>query len=300
MKIAIVGGGFVGRATGMGLRKHGHDITFIDTDPKRVELLKQDGFLAYTPDTYDTITTDITMFCVPTPTIGKSIDRKPLHAAVQDFGRRLRNHNKYHLAVIRSTVTPETTRKYVLPLIRRNSGKEVGKDFGLCMQPEYLREVTAAEDFERPWYILIGQYDDKSGNVLEKVYSSFDAPIVRTSLEEAEFQKYVHNVYNAVKIAFFNEMRIAANANNWNAEKVFHATAESCEGIWNPMYGLRDHGPFDGSCLPKDTRALLDWGDENGFNFGILRAVVAENLKHEKLLGRNKTVRVNYLSNIHA
>lgn len=298
MKIAVVGSGFVGEATGRGLAKHKNEVTFIDVIPERVEELRVDGLNAVLSDDYKEITTDVTMFCVPTPTKGGEIQLDYLRLAIKAFAERLKTHNKYHVAVVRSTVPPKTTRDIVLPLIEKISGKKAGKDFGLCMQPEYLREKTAKEDFARPWFVLIGQLDEKSGDVLDKLYRSFDAPIERCSLEEAEFQKYVHNLYNAVKIAFFNEMRVVANHENWNADAVFRATAESCEGIWNPMYGLRDHGPFDGSCLPKDTRALLQWGDNNGHDLGVLRSVIVENLKHEQKLGKNKTVRVNYLENI--
>lgn len=298
MKIAVVGSGFVGQATGKGLGKHDNEITFIDVVPEKIQQLQAQGFKAYDPADYKTITTEVTMFCVPTPTQGGRIQLTYLKKAVEQFAERLKGHKGYHVAVIRSTVPPKATRKFVLPIIEKISGKKVGKDFGLCMQPEYLREVTAEQDFARPWFVLIGEYDTKSGDVLEKIYRKFDAPIERMTLEEAEFQKYVHNVYNAVKIAFFNEMRIIANNENWNADAVFRATAESCEGIWNPMYGLRDFGPFDGSCLPKDTRALLQWGDTMGYNLEILRAVISENLRHEKLLGKNETVRVNYLEKI--
>lgn len=298
MSIAVVGGGFVGKATGNGFKKHGHQVTFIDVNEQTVKKLQKEGFDAHLADDYKKITTDVTMFCVPTPTKGGSIQLDHLKAAVEVFAERLKNHDKYHVAVVRSTVPPYTTRKTVLPLIEKISGKKAGKDFGLVMQPEYLREKTANEDFERPWFVLVGQYDEKSGDVLEKMYRSFDAPIERCSLEEAEFQKYIHNVYNAVKIAFFNEMRLIAKNEDWNADKLFRATAESCEGIWNPLYGLRDFGPFDGSCLPKDTRALLQWGDSNGYKLGILRSVIQENFNHEKAMGKNKTVRVNYLENI--
>lgn len=298
MKIAVVGSGFVGEATGRGLAKHNNEIIFVDVVPERVEQLKADGLNAVLADDYKEITTDVTMFCVPTPTKGREIQLNYLKDAVEAFAKRLKNHEKYHVAVVRSTVPPKTTRELVLPLIEKVSGKKAGRDFGLCMQPEYLREATAKQDFARPWFILIGQLDEKSGDVLEKIYRSFDAPIERCGLEEAEFQKYVHNVYNAVKIAFFNEMRLVAKGEGWDADAIFRATAESCEGIWNPMYGLRDFGPFDGSCLPKDTRALLQWGDNNGYDLGILRAVIVENLKHEKVMGKNTTVRVNYLENI--
>jgi UDPglucose 6-dehydrogenase len=295
MKIAVVGSGFVGEATGRGLAKHNNDVTFVDVLQERVEQLRADGLNAILASEYDKVTTDVTMFCVPTPTKGREIQLDNLRDAVEAFAKRLKHHNKYHVAVIRSTVPPKTTRKFVLPLIEKISGKKAGKDFGLCMQPEYLREVTAKEDFARPWFILIGQLDEKSGDALDKIYRDFDAPIERCTLDEAEFQKYVHNIYNAVKIAFFNEMRLVANHEGWSADAVFRATAESCEGIWNPMYGLRDFGPFDGSCLPKDTRALLQWGDNSGHDLAILRSVVTENLKHEDKIGKNKTVRVNYL-----
>ncbi len=298
MKIAVIGSGFVGQATGKGLSKHSNEITFIDVVPEKIEELKTEGFQAFMPEDYPAITTDVTMFCVPTPTQGGRIQLTYLKKAIEQFAERLKTHKGYHVAVIRSTVPPKATRKFVLPLIEKISGKKAGKDFGLCMQPEYLREVTAEQDYARPWFILIGQLDDRSGDVLEKILRKFDAPIERMTLEEAEFQKYVHNVYNAVKIAFFNEMRVIANNEGWNADAVFRATAESCEGIWNPIYGLRDFGPFDGSCLPKDTRALLQWGDTMGYKLEILRAVVSENLRHEKVLGKNKTVRVNYLEKI--
>jgi UDPglucose 6-dehydrogenase len=298
MKIAVVGSGFVGQATGKGLSKHGNEVTFIDVLPEKVKELKEQGLQAFTPEDYKAITTDVTMFCVPTPTKGGEIQLDYLKKAVEEFATRLKHHKGYHVAVVRSTVPPKATREIVLPLIEKVSGKKAGKDFGLAMQPEYLREVTAEEDFARPWFILIGQYDEKSGDVLEKIYRKFDAPIERLSLEEAEFQKYVHNVYNAVKIAFFNEMRVIAKKEKWNDDAVFRATAESCEGIWNPMYGLKDYGPFDGSCLPKDTRALLQWGDNNDYHLEILRSVVTENLRHEEILGKNETVRVNYLEKI--
>lgn len=298
MNIAIVGAGFVGEATGRGFAKHKNKVTFVDVDPNKVAALRAEGFDAQMADEYKTISTDVTMFCVPTPTVAKHIQLNILRDAVVDFAQRLKNHKKYHVAVIRSTVPPHTTRDKVLSLIESVSGKKAGKDFGLVMQPEYLREASASSDFERPWFVLIGQYDKKSGDQIEKLYKPFNAPIERCSLEEAEIQKYIHNVYNAVKIAFFNEMRIATDKKGWDTDKIFQATAESSEGLWNPMYGLRNYGPFDGSCLPKDSRALLEWGDEQGFSFAILRNVIKENTKHERVIGKNKKVRINHIAKV--
>lgn len=297
-KIAVVGGGFVGAATGKGLSRQGHDVTFLDVDPDKIRALRAQRLSALEPRDYRILHTEMTMFCVPTPTAGGRIQLDCLRTAVEHFAVLLRLHRKYHTVVIRSTVPPGTTRKLVLPTIERLSGKKAGRDFGLVMQPEYLREVSAEQDFARPWFITIGEFDKRSGDVVSGVYRGFDAPIERVSLEEAEFQKYVHNVYNAVKIAFFNEMRVVANNEGWDAMAIFNATAESCEGMWNPLYGIRDFGPFDGSCLPKDAAALLQWGDENGHRLEILRSVISENFHHELVLGRNSKVRNNVLNNI--
>ncbi|MBI4033501.1 UDP-glucose/GDP-mannose dehydrogenase family protein [Candidatus Saccharibacteria bacterium] len=314
MRIAIVGAGFVGGATGRGFLKHKHQVVFIDASEEKVNALRGGGLEAYLPEQYDKITTDITMVSVPTPTKNNKFQFKFLGSAIADFGLRLKTHNKYHTLVIRSTVPPGTTRQLVIPLVERASGKKVGKDFGIVMQPEYLRQATANEDFERPWFVLIGEYDRKSGIAIDKLYRSFDVPIQHCTLEEAEMQKYVHNVFNAVKIAFFNEMRMAFKHFGWDDEKIFLAVAESCEGIWNPIYGMRDLGAFDGACLPKDTQALLEWGERHGFNFGILKSVITENTRHGLLLasskkmtadsnekmsvGPMKSIKVDYLANI--
>jgi len=295
MKINIVGSGFVGAATGKGMVNHGHRVTFLDVDHNIVAMLDGEGYDARLAGDYHALTGEVTMFCVPTPPVNGEIRLDALRAAVESFAELLHSHDDYHVVVVRSTVPPKTTRQIVLPLIEKVSGKTVGIDFGLVMQPEYLREATAEQDFARPWLITIGEFDKKSGDVVSKAYRGFDAPIIRTSLEEAEFQKYVHNVYNAVKIAFFNEMRIVAQGEGWDATTIFQATAQSSEGMWNPIYGIRDHGPFDGSCLPKDSAALVEWGDRNGYSLEIVRTVIAENLMHERLLGRNSVVRNHML-----
>lgn len=300
MKITVVGSGFVGTATGKGLAAQGNEVTFLDIVPEKVSALRADGFRAKLASESTALDTDLTMFCVPTPTVAGRIQLDHLRTAVEEFAKRLRNSKHYHVVVIRSTVPPRTTRDLVLPLIEQVSGKTAGRDFGLVMQPEYLREVTAEQDFARPWFIMIGELDQRSGDAVNNIYKGFDAPIERVTLEEAEFQKYVHNIYNAVKIAFFNEMRVVANTEGWNATAIFNSTAESSEGMWNPIYGIRDFGPFDGSCLPKDTAALLQWGDDNGYQLEILRSVISENLRHESLLGKNRVVRNNVLEASHA
>ena len=280
-QIAVIGSGFVGQATGRGFRRHGNKVLFYDTDPEKVKALKEEGLDAELVKSDNIIDADVIMICVPTPTVNGEITLSAIESAAKWIGQSIRQSSKYQLVVVRSTVLPGTTENLVLKLVEDNSGKKVGKDFGLVMQPEYLRQVTANEDFERPWFILIGQYDEKSGETLEKLYIPFSPPhIERCTIREAETQKYVHNLFNAVKIAFFNEMRTVCQAEKLDADKIFLAVAESCEGIWNPLYGLRDKGPFDGACLPKDTQAFSAWSLKNRHKVIILDSVIEQNKKY--------------------
>ncbi|HSH31102.1 MAG TPA: nucleotide sugar dehydrogenase [Candidatus Saccharimonadales bacterium] len=277
MKVCVVGSGFVGQATGKGLAKHGHEVSFLDIDTRKLEQLRSDGFKADHPKDVERIESHITTLTVPTPSHQEAIDLGPLKRAVEQLGQRLRHHRDYHLVVVRSTVTPGTTHELVIPILEELSDKQAGRDFGVCMQPEFLRQATAQADFDRPWHILIGQLDARSGDLLADVYQPFNAPIERASIHEAEMQKYVHNLYNAAKIAFFNEMRLVCQREGWNDERIFGAVAQSCEGIWNPLYGLGDKGPFDGACLPKDTEAFLHWGKGRSHDLRVLEAVIEQN-----------------------
>lgn len=276
LKIAIVGSGFVGQATGKGLAKHGHDITFVDVDQTKVDQLKSDGYKALISNDFNTYH-DIIMLTLPTPTINGKIVLDYIKEAASRIGMLLRKKRTYTTVVVRSTVPPGTTNKLITPIIETTSARRAGRDFGIAMQPEFLRQVSANEDFERPWHIVIGSDDQSTGNLLENIYRPFNSPIDHMSIEEAEMQKYVHNLYNANKIAFLNEMRAICNKEGWDADKVLLATAQSCEAIWNPIYGLRDFGPFDGACLPKDTAAFLDWCRKRVHSAEILSAIISQN-----------------------
>ncbi|MEK9169465.1 MAG: GDP-mannose dehydrogenase, partial [Patescibacteria group bacterium] len=176
-----------------------------------------------------------------------------------------------------STVLPGTTENIVIKEVEKMSGRKAGVDFGVCMNPEYLREKTAVEDSRKPWVTLIGELDKKSGDVLESIYKKFAKPIFHCSLMEAEMQKYIHNLYNAVKVTFYNEMRQIAKANGLDAEKMFKINALTAEGMWNPVYGIRDFGPYSGHCLPKDTQAFYNWAQKNGYDIGLLKSTIDVN-----------------------
>lgn len=279
-KICIIGPGVVGQATGKVFVKLGFQTAFLGGNAEKTERLRKEGYTAYARNqlfagSYDF---DISMLTVPTPTLNGEINLDPITSASIDLGKRLRNRaKKYHLVVVKSTVPPGTSENIVAKKLEEYSGWKLGKDFGLCMNPEYLREKTAYEDALKPWVILIGQYDERSGQALEEVYKKFRCPILRCRIKEAEFQKYVHNLFNAVKITFYNEMRKIGKEAGLNTEKVFDVTSLSAEGMWNPKYGIKDFGPFSGSCLPKDTRAFFKWASKNGVYPHLLETTIKVN-----------------------
>lgn len=292
--ICIIGPGIVGQATGKVFIKHDYKTAFLGGNEEKTKMLKAGGYLAFRRDElFDGFYNfDISFLTVPTPTLNGKINLDYLKSATIDLAKRLSVvEKKYHLVVVKSTVPPGTTENLVIPLLEQYSGWKVGEDFGVCMNPEYLREKTSYEDSLNPRVILIGELDKKSGDLLSLVYSKFSCPIVRSTLKEAEMQKYVHNLYNAAKISFFNEMRMIGQQMGINTEKIFQLTALSAEGIWNPQYGIKDYGPFSGSCLPKDTKAFSKWAERNGFKTQLLDAVIKVN---NDLLGDDK-IAANHL-----
>lgn len=278
--ICIIGPGVVGQATGKAFAAKGYSVAFYGGNPVKTKKLIEEGFSAYPRGeemdrAYDF---DISMLTVPTPTKNGKIDLSIMESAAIDLGKKLKTLNKYHLVVVKSTVPPGTTEELVIPAIEKYSGKKVGVDFGVCMNPEYLREISSYEDTLNAWFVLIGEYDKKSGDMLEAVYKGkFECPIHRCQLKEAEMQKYVHNLFNAAKIAFFNEMRGVANELGIDANKIFQYTTVSCEGMWSPRYGTKDLGPFQGECLPKDTQAFYHWATLRKYSVDLLKRVIDVN-----------------------
>lgn len=277
-RVAIIGSGVVGEATGKGFIAKGVDLLFSDISPIRLEALHAQGLTAVLPEELRTKAFDISFLSISTPTKGGQIVLDHLYAAAEEIGTRLKTWpHGYHLVVVRSTVPPGTT-EILGQLIAKLSGKRLGEDFGLCMNPEFLREKTAAEDFLNPPIIVIGEYDERSGAMLDAFYRKrFSCPIFRVSLKEAEMEKYIHNLYNAAKISFFNEFRLLCTELGIDAERVFPLVAKSAEGMLNPAYGTRNFGPFDGMCLPKDTSAFLSWAKEQGFELPMLKATIVVN-----------------------
>lgn len=285
--ILVVGSGVVGRATGKGLATKGHRVIFVDTDANAIRALRHEGFEAYHNNEYPRVDAEISMFCLPTPAAGDGSTRLDfVTSAVIEYAQRLKQSRPraFNIVVVRSTVPPRTTRNVILPLLEKHSGMKAGYDFGLCMQPEFLRAKFCEEDFLRPWAIVIGALDDRSADPLARIYADFESEIFRVDLETAEFVKYVGNCLNATKISFSNEMWLLGQRIGVDANTALRIVAKSMER--NPTYGTVGGWPYGGNCLPKDTRGLLAYVKKLGVFMPLLSAVVAVNSQLEQQVAR--------------
>jgi UDPglucose 6-dehydrogenase len=255
----------VGTATGTGLEAKGHDVVFCDVSPDRLAVLRKRGLSAITADALLEEDRDVYLISVPSPTVDGEVDVSWVAAAASAVGRALARRETWSLVVVRSTVPPGTTEGVVRPILERESGRAAGDGFGLCMNPEFLRELSAEQDFMDPRVIVIGALDERSDSALRGLYAGWpDVPVVSMSLRGAEITKYTSNLFNATKISFFNEMEQICRALDVDARTVFAAVVRGAEGLWNPAYGTRGFFPYGGACLPKDTVGFLGFAREQG------------------------------------
>lgn len=278
MKISIIGSGWVGENTGKGLINLGHEVTFHDISNERVEELKDEGLKATESLERAVLNTEVSFICVPTPTKDGSIDLDYLKSASRKIGSHLKEKEGYHLVVVKSTVVPGTTGGLVIPEIEEESGKNAGDGFGVCMNPEFMTEIsdswTGEEGFEKGFSsdrIVIGQYDDKSGDKLEELYEELEIPIVKTGLREAEMIKYASNCMLATKISYWNQIFKICRKLDIDSDEVAQAVAMDPRiGEYGTVHGKA----FGGKCLPKDLRALIAFAEDRaGEEPELLKAV---------------------------
>lgn len=282
LHVLVVGAGVVGHAEGIALLERGHHVVLSDVDEAVLSERRAEGFPTVPMTGLGLVGVDVVLVSVSTPTSAAGVDLRHLEAAVATIGDALGRASgsepgRYRVVVVRSTVPPGTTDEVVIPLLEAEAGLQAGLDFGVCMSPEYLRERNAVSDSVAPRLVVIGQLDDRSGDVTERLNAGFGCPVYRVPIREAEFQKYAHNLSNALKIAFFNELRRVAISIGVDAERVFALVAQSSEAMWNPEYGTLDLGPYGGACLPKDLEAFLAWADRQGLDLPILSAIRQSN-----------------------
>lgn len=303
MNISISGTGYVGLIQAVGLAKLGHKVICVDVDEEKVRKINrkeppiyEKGLkklmnelvpkrLVATTDLREALhKTKITFVCVGTPsTVHGEIRLHEMQKICQDIGSVLRQKKEQHTIVIKSTVVPGTCEKTVVPNIEKYSGKKFGKDFGVAMNPEFLREGSAIEDFFNPDRIIIGSPDQKSINTLKALYTGFKCPVLETNFGEAEMIKYASNAMLATKISFINELGNICKRLGIDTNKV--AKGVGFDYRIGPHF-LRAGIGFGGSCFPKDVSALLHKGLELGYFPRLLRSVLDINKEQPiKFLG---------------
>ena len=229
------------------------------------------------PSEVDWSAVDIVMLAVSTPSVDGEIVLDYIEAATLDVGRGLAQINHFVPVVVRSTVPPSTTEQRITPILERASGKQAGVDFGVAMNPEFLRQVSSEQDFMRPWITVLGTMDQRTAAILTPIYSAFGALIVHCTPTEAEMIKYVNNVFNAVKISYFNEVYAICQELGIDGNLVGATVARSAESMWNPLYGTRGGVPYGGACLPKDTTAFMSFVQQHGWQHLMLEATIEVN-----------------------
>jgi UDPglucose 6-dehydrogenase len=301
MKISIIGSGYVGAVTAACFADEGHEVICVDIDEKKVqqindgippiyeegleEMLKkyaEKRLIATTDYEYAVFNTDISFICVGTPSEDDgSINLSIVRAAAESIGFVLAKKEGYHVVVVKSTVVPETTEKFVLPILEEKSGKAAGKDFGVAMNPEFLREGKAIYDFMHPDKIVVGSIDARSGNLVSELYRNFECEIIHTNPRTAEMIKYVNNSFLATKISFSNEIGNICKKLKIDTYEVMKAVGKDCR--ISPLF-LNSGAGFGGSCFPKDVRALISKAKNIGYSPVLLESVIAVNEKQPLLM----------------
>lgn len=279
MKISIIGSGVVGKATGMGFNDFGNQVIFHDINKQTLTALENEGYVVTANMNEAISNSQVSFICVPTPTISGKMDLTYVKKATVNIAQSLLEKKEYHLIVVRSTVLPGTIRNKIVPIIEKHSKLKAGQDFGVCSNPEFAREESTLEDFLNSSRIVIGELDKRSGDLLESLYASFKAPIIRTDLETAEMIKYVANCFLATKISYFNEIYIISKKLGLDPHFIAEAVALDPR-IGN--YGIYGGRPFGGTCLPKDLEAFIDLATSNKIDPKLLHSVKYVNKKSSK------------------
>jgi UDPglucose 6-dehydrogenase len=292
VKLSVIGAGYVGLITGACLAKLGHEVVFIDVDREKLEAINdrkappiyEEGLeellsqiqVEASPDYGKIADSDIIFICVDTlADDGGSILLENLINATKQISQVLRERDSYYVIVVKSTLGPGMTEETVIPILE-DGGRKAGKDFGVCMCPEFLREGRAIYDFMNPKRIVIGEYDDRSGEMLYQLHRSFDVPIMRTSLRTAEMIKLASNGFLATRISFINEIGNICKQLGIDTYEVAQGMGlDSRIGSTFLNAGIG----FGGSCLPKDLRILMARAEQVGYQPVLLREVAALNEK---------------------
>jgi GDP-mannose 6-dehydrogenase len=299
MKISIFGLGYVGAVSAGCLATSGHEVIGVDPNQKKVDLINAgstpiiekdigemiaatvaSGHLRATTDVRDAVLgSDMSLICVGTPSqLNGNLDLSHVRKVCEQIGGALRERNDFHVVVARSTMLPGSMTTVVIPTLEAASGKKAGIDFGVCNNPEFLREGTAVYDYYHPPKTVIGETDERAGDLLVKLYEKMDAPLVRTDVATAEMVKYTDNTWHAVKVAFANEIGNICKAIGIDGHKVMEIFCQDTKLNLSPYY-MKPGFAFGGSCLPKDVRALTYKARSLDLELPLLDSILPSNRK---------------------
>lgn len=297
MKLSVLGLGYVGAVAAGCLAQEGHEVIGVDVEPRKVDLINagrspiiekdiggiierqvEIGRLSATTEVAAAVRqTDMSLVCVGTPSRANGdIELKYVRRVCEQIGAAMRNHHGAPVVVIRSTLLPGTMREVVIPALEASSGRRAGTDFGVCINPEFLREGTAVHDYFNPPKTVIGELGPSSGDLLASVYARISAPLIRTDIETAEMVKYADNAWHALKVGFANEIGNLCKELEVDSHRVMDIFCRDTKLNLSPYY-LKPGFAFGGSCLPKDLRALLYRAKTLDVSLPILAAILPSN-----------------------
>ncbi|RJG09711.1 UDP-glucose/GDP-mannose dehydrogenase family protein [Pseudomonas cavernicola] len=297
MRISIFGLGYVGAVCAGCLSARGHQIVGVDVTPLKIEMINNgkspivepgleallqkgvnSGNLRGTLDVREAVmATDVSLIATPTPSKKNGdLDVSYIAQVCEQIGSVLPEKAGRHTVVVRSTVLPGTVKNVVIPMLEKHSGMKAGVDFGVAVNPEFLRESTAIKDYDFPAMTVIGELDKASGDLLEAIYCELDAPIIRKSIEVAEMIKYTCNVWHATKVSFANEIGNIAKAVGVDGREVMDVICQDHKLNLSKYY-MRPGFAFGGSCLPKDVRALNYRASQLDVEHPLLEAIMRSN-----------------------
>jgi GDP-mannose 6-dehydrogenase len=276
-KISIFGLGYVGAVSAAGLANMGHEIIGVDVNPLKVEMINtgqspvieaglpeliQEGVAAgriqaMTDANRAVHDSDVSIICVGTPSNPNgSLNLSYVERVCQEIGVALAGKPDYHTIIARSTMLPGSTESVVIPALEQASGKKVGRDFGVCFNPEFLREGSSIKDFYDPPFTVIGGDDERAITTACSLYAALEAQIIVVSIKVAEMVKYASNAFHALKVTFANEIGNICKQQEIDSHQVMDIFCQDRKLNISPAY-LKPGFAFGGSCLPKDLRALL-------------------------------------------
>lgn len=300
MKISVFGLGYVGAVSAACLAARGHDVIGVDVAPFKVELLNRGrspvveerigeltaqvvgaGALRATGDAGEAVrATEISLVCVGTPSAPNgSLSTAYLERVAGQIGEAIRDQPSRHTVVFRSTMLPGTCENVLIPILERASGLRAGADFGVAVNPEFLREGSSVRDFNEPAKTVIGELDKVSGDTVAELYQGLACETFRVPIAVAEMTKYADNAFHGLKIGFANEIGAICRALGLDSHQVMDLFLADRKLNVSPAY-LRPGFAFGGSCLPKDLRGLIYAARSADVSVPILEHVLPSNTQH--------------------